>query len=41
MSQLQAAIESQDFNVFAELAAKYSLLTIVAVGIVASFAGLG
>ena len=40
MSQLQAAIKNNDINIFAELAAKYSLLTIVAVGIVASFAGL-
>ncbi|MEX1668699.1 hypothetical protein AB4876_07235 [Zhongshania guokunii] len=40
MSQLQAAIASNDISFFAELAAKYSLLTIVAVGIVASVAGL-
>ncbi|WP_320838684.1 hypothetical protein [Zhongshania sp.] len=40
MSHLQAAIENQDLNSFAELAAKYSLLAIVTVGIIASFAGL-
>ena len=40
MSHLQAAIENKDINTFAELAAKYSLLTIVTVGIIASFAGL-
>lgn len=40
MSHLHAAFESHDIDSFAELAAKYSLLTIVAVGIIASFAGL-
>ncbi|GAA4103121.1 hypothetical protein [Zhongshania borealis] len=41
MNHLQTATETHSLDAFAELAAKYSLLTIVAIGVIASFAGLG
>lgn len=40
MTQLQQAIENHDTNVIGELAAQYSLIAIVAVGIAACFIGL-
>ncbi|CAA0079254.1 Uncharacterised protein [Zhongshania aliphaticivorans] len=40
MTHLQEVVQNQDPSVIAELAAKYSLLAIVAVGIAACFVSL-
>ncbi len=40
MTQLQQAVLNQDTNVIGELVAKYSLLTIVAIGIASCFVSL-
>ncbi|WP_269618557.1 hypothetical protein [Zhongshania sp. BJYM1] len=40
MTQLQQAIQNHDTNTIGELAAKYSLIAIVAVGIASCFIGL-
>lgn len=40
MTQLQRAVQNHDASAVAELAAQYSLIAIIAVGIVSCFAGL-
>ncbi|MFQ3200073.1 MAG: hypothetical protein ACI9SK_000786 [Zhongshania sp.] len=40
MSQLQQAVQSYDASAVAELAAQYSFIAIITVGIVSCFAGL-